>query len=367
MGKVLFYIGSMSVGGAERVMSVLVNGFSRDHDVLLLNDIKPKEKEYIINDSVKRLFLNDTIVERKGIDRGFWNLRRIMTIRRIVRREKPEAVVSFMEGPNIRMLLATIGLRCRKIVSVRSDPQKEYSGIPHSIINMIFKIADVCVFQTVEAKEYFGDKVQRKARIILNPISKEFYRVERGNDISGIISIGRLIRAKNFFNLIDAYEILVNDEGVDDNLLIYGEGDLRAEIQSYICKKKLDNRVFLMGKTDQPEEVLRMAKLFVLSSDYEGLPNALMEAMAVGVPVISTDCPVGGPKSLLFEMVNETLVPVGNPEALADKMEKMLDDKELRDRVTEYEKKRAQDFRKDKIVKEWEDILDLPSKYENEG
>ncbi len=351
--KIVFYIGSMYRGGAERVMSLLVNEMAKKYDVVLINDVRPILNEYKVDERVKRIFLEELGKGKKG------NLLRLKWLRDIIKNEKPDALISFLEGPNIRMLLSTIGLKCRKIVSVRSDPRKEYQGIPKFALNCVFGLADGCVFQTSEAMNYFGNCIRKKGVIIANPIDEVFFKTQRNDLVCNIVTIGRLTKEKNHINLIKAYEMMLSRRGMTDQLLIYGEGCYKEELKRFINEHNLSEKVFLMGNTGQSEGVLKSSKLFVLSSDYEGMPNVLMEAMAEGVPVVSTDCPVGGPRNLLGEMGNETLVPVGNPEALAEKMERMLVDNELREKVTQYGKKRSQDFRIDKIVKEWEDILDL--------
>ena len=154
------------------------------------------------------------------------NIKRILKLRKIIKAEHTDAVVSFMGPPNIRMLLATMGLKCRKIVSVRNDPYKEYGdGLVKMVTNIIFRLADGCVFQTKEAAMYFSKNIQQKSKIIFNPVGKQFYEVKRVDNPKNIVTVGRLFLQKNHTLLIKAFSKLAH-EFPDDNLIIYGEGEL---------------------------------------------------------------------------------------------------------------------------------------------
>ena len=144
----------------------------------------------------------------------------------------------------------------------------------------------------------------------------------------------------------------------NENLLIYGSGELKQNLQKLIENLNLQKRVFLMGTTDKVEEVLSKAKIFVLSSDYEGMPNALMEAMTVGLPCISTDCPCGGPKKLIKDKQNGLLVPCKNEGELALAMEKLLSSKNLAEEIGINARKTAQSFAHPIIFKQWKQYLD---------
>lgn len=349
--KYIFYIDSMQLGGANRVMANLVNHFSLiGAEVVLINDIVPDKNmpEYEIEDSVKRIFLD--IQDKSPVTS---NIRRITKLRKTIKAEHTDAVVSFMGPPNIRMLLATIGLKCRKIVSIRNDPYKEYGdGLAKKITNILFRLADGCVFQTKDASEYFSKTVQQKSKIIFNPVGKQFYGVKRGDNPKNIVTVGRLFPQKNHVLLIKAFSKLAQ-EFPDENLIIYGEGDLRSDLEDLVRKLGLENRVFLPGRASNIPEKLAEAKIFVLSSDYEGMPNALMEAMAVGVPVISTDCPCGGPKILVRDGIDGRLVPCGDVEYLANLLCQKLNDKNI-ENMGISAKQRAEIFREDKIYRQWE-------------
>lgn len=355
--KLLFYIDSMQKGGANRVMANLTDYFANSgYDVVLVNDILSgqRELEYPVNPLVNRV-----ILDVHGSAKAFSNLKRIAKLRELIKAEKPDSVVSFMGPPNIRMLLASAFLKCRTVVSVRNDPTKEYGSnwIKRMIANAVFLLADGCVFQTEDASLYFSRWVRRKSKVIVNPVNETFYGVKRSDTPRNIVTVGRFYPQKNHKLLIDAFARIA-DEFLEENLIIYGEGPLREEMEKQIADLQLTNRIFLPGSTSRVPEVLSEAKLFVLSSDFEGMPNALMEAMAVGVPVISTDCPCGGPKLLLEKNDYGILVPCGDTSRMAEAMKNMLS----RDMLERYHKQaliRAEIFEPQKIFKQWEEFLTI--------
>lgn len=352
--KVIFYIDTMQRGGAQRVMSVLANNLSDlNYDVILINDFKLQnpDQEYAINPQVKRFFL------RENIDGNVLtkNFERVKSLRKIVKREKPSVIVSFLGHPNIRMLLATFGIKCRKIVSVRNDPNKEYGSnfIKRTITNLLFLLADGCVFQTPDAAQYFYKKIQNKSQIIFNPVDDKFYNIIPNKNKKNIINVGRLEPQKNHKLLIDAYANIFKDFA--DDLYLYGEGSKKSELQNYVNEKGLVGRVHFMGNVIDIDKALSDAKVFVLSSDYEGMPNALMEAMVAGVACISTDCPCGGPRLLIQNSKQGLLVPCNDVNAMSKALRTILNDD--CQKIGENARMRSQEFRTNKILAKWNNYL----------
>lgn len=353
--KILFYIDVMNSGGAQRVMSNLVNYFDgKGYQTLLVNDAPSNANiaEYEIADSVKRCYLSKGFQGNPIVK----NLIRIKRLRSIVKREKPDVVLSFLGNCNKRMLISTIGLYCKKYVSVRNDPYKEYgsSFAKKKIAGCLFKLADGVIFQTEEAKQYFTANVVSKSRVIINPVKESFFDVTR-NAKNNIVTLGRLYEQKNHKLLIDAFGRIHDD--IDGNLYIYGEGPLRSELEEYIKRKNLQERVFMPGNTQNACEVLSQAKIFVLSSNYEGMPNALLEALASGVPCVSTDCPCGGPKLVISDGNNGLLVKCHNEEALADAIYKLWIDNDYRENIGRNAKENAKIFKSQRILELWENYL----------
>jgi glycosyltransferase protein len=258
-----------------------------------------------------------------------------------------------MEEPNFRAILATRGLPVKTLVSVRNDPNKEYAGkIGQFVGKVLLPMADGCVFQTSDAQKWFPERLQKKSRIIYNAVKEEFYQVERTPVRGEIVTCGRLTEQKNHKLLIDAFAE-VQKIYPFATLKIYGEGVLREKLQNQIESLNLNEKVFLMGATNDVAKALQTADLFVLSSDYEGMPNALMEAMAAGVPCISTDCPCGGPRELFGEDASDKLVPCNNSAQLSEAICKVLET--TKDGMTE--KRHAETFKPDRVNQMWKDYV----------
>ena len=354
--SVAFYIDCMQKGGANRVVANLVSAFAdNDYRVILINDTASddEELEYRVDTRVNRIILCGKD-EKKRLS----NFRRIRKLRKIIKKDGIDVVVSFMGPPNIRLLSAGIGLKCRKIVSVRNDPNIEYgaSKTKRFLTNLIFRLSDGCVFQTNDAKRYFCKTVQKRSKVILNPVDPAFYKVERKKERKNIVTVGRLFDQKNHLMLIDAFN-MVKDNFPDNDLMIYGEGPLRKTLEDHISGLGLSERVFLPGQVSNVTGILSGAAVFVLSSKYEGLPNALMEAMAVGLPVISTDCPCGGPRSLIDDRDDGLLVGCDDTAGMAEALSKVLSDGALSEKLGDGARKKALSFAPDVIYNEWEEFL----------
>ena len=361
MKKILFYIDTMYRGGAQRVMANLSEYFSEQgYYTILVNDFiqNNSKSQYRLSDRVERIYL------RKKLDGNLIvkNVSRIIKLRKIVKETKPDVILSFLGRPNERMLLATIGIKTLKYVSVRNDPSREYGvGLFQKwFARQIFKLADGCVFQTKEASEYFTKDVKKKSTIILNPISKKFFAVERDKAPHNIITIGRIESQKNQKLLVDAFSRIA-EEFPKEQLIIYGDGTLRNELKAYIASLGLEGRIELPGSISNIEGALAKAKLFVLSSNYEGLPNALMEAMAAGVPCIATNCPCGGPRELIENRKNGILIELNDIKGLEMAMREYLTNAELATAIGNAAKFTAEKFRDIKVLKQWENFLFPPS------
>lgn len=353
-GTLLFYINAIHEGGAERVIIQLAKHFavSGYRSVLVTSFVD--ENEYDVPTNVERISIEEKQVQQGKIKR---NIRRIRALRRICKEYEPKAIISFMAEPNMRAVLATIGLKTKTIVSVRNDPNKEYAGRLGKFVGKhILPKADGCVFQTEEAKKWFSKSLQKKSKVIFNDVDPIFFETEYvgGNDI---VTLGRLSEQKNHKLLIDAF-CQISEKHKDTNLLIYGVGLLDDQIKHYISSCDMDSRIFLKGLTTESNVVLSRARCFVLSSDYEGMPNALLEALAVGVPSISTDCPCGGPRVLIENGINGLLVPTNDRDCLAMAMDSVLSDPFTANKYGCKAKELSLRYKTDKVFLEWKNYIE---------
>ena len=282
-------------------------------------------------------------------------------MKNIIKKNKPEIIVSFLPEPNFLNLILKSKFKIPIIISIRNDPKEEYkSNLYNRLMKKYYPQADAIVYQTEEAKNFFRNIIGNNViqEIIPNPINEEFIeRPYKGIRKKIIVTVGRLQEQKNHKLLIDAFE-KVSNQIPDYKLVIYGDGNKKQELETYIKSKNLLDKVMLAGNTKEVKKHIYDASLFILSSDYEGMPNALMEAMALGLPVISTDCPCGGPKFLIDNGKNGILVKVKDVEAMSKAILKVLENKNYADYLSMNASKIAETLNPTKINNEWKKIIE---------
>lgn len=352
--RILFYINVLGGGGAERVVANLANQFVEDNIEIVLVTSSSISKEYRVSKKVKRIILDQYV--KHGRNRIIKNISYISLLRKIIKREKVDVAISFMQEPNFRAILATRGLKTKTIVSVRNDPSKEYPGLVGWLIGKILlPLADGCVFQTQEAREWFPQRLQRKSNIILNEVAESFFNIKNVCP-ENVVTVGRLTNQKNHMLLIKAFQKIV-EKFPNEKLFIYGDGELREFLEKEIVERNLENNVFLKGATKDVEGVLAKAKIFVLPSDYEGMPNALLEAMAARIPCIATDCPCGGPRTVIQSGINGILVPVRDENALIKALMYLLSNQSIAKEFSINAKRTAEKFKPQTVYQEWKEYI----------
>lgn len=349
------YIGCIQAGGAERVMVNLANDFCRNnYQVILITDV-PDKKSYQVEKMVKHHILSNRI---KSSNRILKMIERVKILLYLCKREKPDIILSFLTATNYRALIVGNILHIPTVVSVRCDPKMEYKSFLHKILyRLLYPKAKGIVFQTQEEKKYFSKKLQDKAEIIPNPINRDFIRKEICKDRKNQISaVGRLSSQKDFPLLIKAFS-KISTAYPNLKLVIYGEGELRKELETMIKELKLQDKVQLPGIIQNLHEILYDSRMFILPSKYEGMPNALMEAMVLGLPVIVTNSTGGGVGELIENGVNGILVPVGDEKALVQAMKQILNDEIFSQYIAENARSIGKKFEPSVIYKKWEKYL----------
>ena len=349
----LFYINSLRRGGAERVLLQLAERFAgAGYRAVFVTSFRA-EDEYPVPPGVERISIEDAQIPQNALKR---NASRISALRRLCIEYKPAALISFMAEPNFRAVLAARGLPVKTILSVRNAPEKEYfNSVFRFVARHILPRADGCVFQTEDAKSWFPERLQKKSTVIMNQVSQRFFDEVPSDTHRGVAAVGRLSPQKNHAMLIRTYAALGD---VDEPLTIYGEGPLREELEALVKELGLEGRVFLPGQSADISRDIKGAKLFVLSSDYEGMPNVLLEAMALGLPCIATDCPCGGPASVIEDGVSGMLIPVGDEKALTEKMRLLLSSDEARVMLGQNAKTAAEAFRPEAVFRQWKEYVE---------
>lgn len=353
--RILFNIGSLKKGGAERVTANLANFFIHNNDVAIVTSIKCNSF-YKLNENIN-VYALDKEKQYKNVI--LKNINRLRELSKLIKDYKPDIIISFLPHPSYRVLfLKLFNKNLKVIVSVRNDPKIEYKSKVNSVImNILYPLADGFIFQTEEAREYFKDKIQKKSEIIPNPIADEFINATINKDKEKrIINVGRLEEQKNQLTLIQAFKAF-SDQYPEYKLFIYGEGSLRKRLEDEIEQLKLNDKVFLPGNTDNLIDELNKSEIFVLSSKYEGMPNALMEAMAMGVACISTDCPCGGPRFLIANEENGILIKNGSKEQIYNSLIKIIENPELRQKLKNNAIKIRRDLNSEVINNRWNNYI----------
>lgn len=349
--KIGFVIPSFSAGGAERVMSILCNEFARRGNIVTLYLTEGTELIFYPLDPNIRIV--DISVEKNNY---FLKLPKyIAKLSRDLQEQKTDVVVSFITRTNVISVCACKKTGVPVIVSERNNPNLvPASKFLRSIRNIIYRFSDGAVFQTKYARDYFCKKIISRSVVIKNPMSKAVcikynYNIKKNR----IVSVCRLDPQKNLSLLIKAFKKIHKDIP-DYTLHIYGDGEQKMMLSELIKDLCLTDTVFLEGKTDKVIDVLKEAKIFVLSSDYEGLSNSVMEAMCVGTACVVTDSPTYGNRELISDGYNGFLVPCNNVDALAERIVKLAKDEELIRSVSENARKLYESSNCESIINEWE-------------
>lgn len=357
MKHVAFYIGSLNKGGAERVFVNLAEYFQKEGcQVTMITQYK-KENEYELPEGVTRVLSDLTPEEEGGRIANFVN--RYRKLRRIYKECAPDLVLSCIGKNNFMSQTAALGLKTKAVISVVADPKEEYYNMPMRLLaNLMFPFADGAVFQTTDAVAWFSKAVQKKAVILKNSLNPAFLlpRFE-GERKKEIVAVGRMDDNKNQRMLLRAFA-KIEDKFPDYTVTIYGKGELKEALKKEAEELGIGAKVNLPGTTTDVPGAVRQSDVFVLTSNSEGMPNTLLEAMALGLPCISTDCPCGGPKDLIVSGKNGFLVPVKDADALAETLSLLLGDKDLREKVGKEAWKLQESYTPEKVNGEWKDYFE---------
>ena len=358
--KIVFVVPSMQFGGAERVISILTDQLSRrGHEMYIgiFNEAKPPVA-YTINENVRVDYISPS---RYNSIKKFREASAAME--KYLKNISPDVVVSFCNVIGSRTSMVCKKLGIPMVFSERNDPSKYLFGIKSKIYQKILthNVKDM-VFQTSGARAMYPRKIQDRSVIILNPLNTDNMpdRFERERK-KEIVSVGRLDPQKRQDVMLRAFHKIA-DRYPEYNLTIYGEGAQREPLTALVEELGLEGRVSLPGTEKNIFDKIKDAYMFVFTSDYEGLPNALIEAMALGLPCISTKCSPGGAEELINHGENGILVECGDYEQLSKEMEKLLLDREKCDRLGRCAIEIRRRISLDEIISQWEKYLENVTK-----
>ena len=348
--NIVFVMGPLRFSGAERVILSLANNLVANHKISIIalypqddcpyNDYLDNRIQCILLDYHQNFFKR--------------NICRFMGIRSAVKKQKSDVVVAFGSTYSPLAVFSMLGSGIPVVVSERTNPAVDPWSVA-CLKKILYHLASGVVCQTQDGKEFFSKAIQQKSTVIPNPIAASAIpEVHQGQRRKDIVTVGRLdMTHKNHLLLIRAF-VRIAAEFPDHNLVIYGEGPSRCVLEDEVQKFSFQQRIFLPGAIPDAPNRIKDASLFVLSSDTEGMPNALIEAMAVGLPVISTDCPCGGPRFLIQDGENGLLTPVGDVDKMAEAMQRMLNNPEASEAMGKKARGILEILAPEKIARQWE-------------
>lgn len=349
MKKVIIVTGSMKRGGAERVISIVSNYYaSLGWDVCLVRCLFP-EIEYELDPKIRAVDIS-----KQEKNQMLDTPRMIYRLRNIIKREKPDAVLSFMVTINIVTAVACKGLNVRFFPSERNDPSVGRSRFLQKAGEWAYGQSTATIMQTRRARDFFGSKVRRKSVIIPNPVTVQEFASENKEKV--IVTVGRLEKQKNQKMLVEAFSEFHKTHS-DYRLRFFGRGSLEKELKDQVDSLGLGDAVDFMGNVNDVHHQIKNASLFVLTSDFEGLSNALIEAMMMGLPCISTDC--AGSDEIIDNGESGIIVKRGDVSTLMESMCKLIDDRQLAEQYAAEAQKRAEaKFNAEAVCKKWKEVVE---------
>jgi GalNAc-alpha-(1->4)-GalNAc-alpha-(1->3)-diNAcBac-PP-undecaprenol alpha-1,4-N-acetyl-D-galactosaminyltransferase len=354
---------SLGSGGAERVATTLCNQWvvRGDSVKLVPTYMGISSPFYAVHDGVKQIDLS-VLVKRKPTRLGLY-IARIQALRHLIKTDVPNVIISFLPNVNIIALAATAfsGRKC--IICERSDPSIQPIGwVLRLACWLCYRYADaVCVqTQSVATSIRYVFPGLKKVVGIPNPLPTELLQWRARGTTSGqktLLSLGRLSGEKQVSMIVEAFGLLASTH-LDWDLHIYGEGPLHAVLQSQINSMGLSGRVLLKGNTTEPWKVMAQADAFVMASRFEGFPNALLEAMGVGLPCVAVDCP-SGPREISRDGKDALLVDVGDKAALVNAIGLLMADATLRKELGQRGRASVTErYSLETVLKHWDDLFD---------
>lgn len=357
-GRIALVVSSLEAGGAERVMATLANEWASKAEVFVITIGDANADFYELDKRIKRYDLKLTRPSRNAIEGAFANLKRVRQLRARLSALRPSVIISFGTTTNILTLLAA-GATHEVMVSERTDPRHHHIGGLWSLLRKLtYPQAGRVVVQTEGVAQWVRHHIPRaRVAVIPNPLPRDLLiqpvpPLPRGPE-RRLVAMGRLSEEKQFGLLIQVFSRLA--QGFPDwSLWIWGEGPLRQALEEQVKALGLQGRVLLPGRTRQPWCELAKADVFVLPSRYEGFPNVMLEAMALGRPCVAFDCD-SGPRELSEDDVAARLVEAGNNEELSTVLRRYMSNDESRRQLAALAVSVRTRFNPDVIRLRWEE------------
>jgi len=347
--KICLVIPSLIGGGMERVMSELANYLAEQGVNVSLILMFRDEMFYSLHPDIK--VIQPSFKKVYNLTYAFFLF---PFLRRRIRRLQPDTVLSFGERYNSYVLISTWGLKVPVYISDRSSPNKRLGPFNLWMSKVLYKKAAGIIAQTSKAAELLSERLSEEKlniRVIHNPLRT--VKRAKSRKKNQILALGRLVREKRYDRLL---EIISRLKDKDWKLLIVGDGYQRSMVETLIDDYDLFDRVILAGEQKEVDRFLGESSIYALTSDIEGFPNALCEAMVHGLACISYDC-VAGPSDIIQDGVNGFLIEEGDKERFARELDRLIEDPELRKKLGREAEKINARLHGDRIFEQYLDFI----------
>ena len=344
--KIVFVISSLSSGGAERVLSMLANYFAKKHDVFIIT-FSNEDSFYKLNERIRHIKL-DLLKNSKNIFESIKNtIKRLFVLKKTLKEIDADVNISFMTHTNILSIVSSKLNKQKIIISERTVYDFYSSEMVDFLRRLFYPFSNLLITQTYSDKKNYN--FMKNVKVIYNPLELPPIQIKRENII---LAVGRLDKQKGFDKLVEAFSQIDSDGW---KLCIAGDGVEKKNLLDQIDRLKLDNVEFI-GKRKDIFEWYAKSSIFVLSSEKEGFPNVLLEAMGSGCACISFDCP-SGPSEIIENGENGILVEKQNVKKLASQIQRLINDKDVREKLGSKAMKAKEKYSIEKIANQWEVLL----------
>lgn len=353
--RIIFVTISMTGGGTERVIATLANYWARNGYKITILMIGGDSVEYDLDSRI----LIQCVSKATGGNLSA-RVKRIRAMREEFKKDESASIIAMGTVASLFSSVASVGLKNRLIMSERNDPEilnhKPIKYHERQIRNMLYMRAYRIVFQSEMAMESFPQNIKEKGVIIMNPLREDMpIPAEYCDRDRRVITAGRLTKRKNQKLLIDGF-VGFHSTHTEYTLDIFGDGELREFLENYIIEKNAEDYITIRGFSKEIYSEMNKSSIYISTSDSEGISNSLMEAMAMGLAVIATDCPVGGSASLIQDGVNGRLIPVGDYEELVNAINE-VSVSQIACNYADEAKKVRERYSTKSVADKWEELL----------
>lgn len=354
MKEILVVTIHLSNGGAERVLSELISEWVRTDNKVSIVQMRPETYEDSYNLPAEVEIINMKNHTENRFMRRIYN---ILELCSILKDRKNTIAVAFVNPAILILAACSLFVNNKIIFSERCDPNNSPpKKSQRKVRDWVYNLADACVFQTEDAKNHFSKRVQKRGTVICNPMNPELPQMYEGERKKTVVAACQLSKQKNIPMMIQAF-VKFNKEYPDYVLEIYGRGNEEEMLRNMIKELGMTDKIFLCGFAENIYEKMLNCAMYVSSSDYEGISNSMLEALGMGIPTISTDCPIGGARMMINDGENGVLVPVGDSEALYEAMKKIVENPKFAEKISRNAYKLREELQISHVAEKWLEVM----------